>query len=101
MHFTPTLTFQRPGLDQLYMMSVRRAHNSQVTHDLQPLSLGFPLSSTWLDAFLDRYAGTSVATRIAAAQEQGSLIRLVGGTNTTRVSGVRTQLFVVRVADDI
>ncbi|MEB0007607.1 hypothetical protein QN412_18980 [Pseudomonas sp. RTB3] len=101
MHFTPTLTFQRPGLDKLYMMSVRRVHNSQVAHELQPLPLGFPLSSTWLDAFLDRYAGTSVATRIAAAQEQGSLIRLVGGTNTTRVSGVRTQLFVVRVADDI
>lgn len=101
MHYSHTLTFHRPGLDQLYMMSVRRIHGRQVIQTVQPLSSGFPLSNLWLDGFLSRYAGTPIAARIAAARGQGNLIRLVGGTNTTRVSGVGTQLFVIRVADDI
>jgi hypothetical protein len=101
MHYSHTLTFHRPGLDQLYMMSVRRIHSRQVIQAVQPLSSGFPLSHQWLDGFLSRYAGTPIAARIAAAREQGNLVRLVGGTNTTRVSGVGTQLFVIRIADDI
>lgn len=99
-HYSHTLMFHRPGLDQLYMMSVRRIHGRQV-QIFQPLSSGFPLSNQWLDGFLSHYAGTSIAARIAAARAQGNLVRLVGGTNTTRVSGVGTQLFVIRVADDI
>jgi hypothetical protein len=100
MHYSHTLMFHRPGLDQLYMMNVRRIHGRQV-QIFQPLSSGFPLSNQWLDGFLSHYAGTSIAARIAAARAQGNLVRLVGGTNTTRVSGVGTQLFVIRVADDI
>jgi hypothetical protein len=100
MQFTPTLIFRRPGLDQLYMLSVRRVHGSQITRDLMPLSLGFPMSNAWIDSFLLRYAGTAIAARISAARTQGKLIRLVGGANATRVSGHGTQLFVVRIADD-
>ncbi|WP_297833731.1 DUF6543 domain-containing protein, partial [Pseudomonas sp.] len=100
-HFTPTLMFQRPGLDHLYMLNVRRANSSNIiTRDLQPLSSGFPMSNEWVESFLVRYAGTDIATRISTARTQGKLIKLIGGANAPRASGHGTQLFVIRVADD-
>jgi hypothetical protein len=101
MHFTPTLMFRRPGCDQLYMLSVRRVHSSQIIGDQLPSSFGFPMSDVWIDSFLMRYAGTAIASSITAARAEGNLIRLVGGANVPRTLGHRTQLFVVRLADNI
>lgn len=100
-HFSPILIFRRPGIDQLYMMSVRRVHFSKIVWEPVAATSAFPLSNTWMDNFLVRYAGTANAAMITDARAQGKLVRLVGGANITRVSGHNTQLFVIRIADDI
>ncbi len=101
MYWQPNLVFRRPGLDKLYVLNVRRVYHSQLLHKIPSLEAEFPLSSAWLDELQRRYAHLPITTTIASARDQGKLVRLIGGINRKSTSSAHTQLFVIRVADDV
>ncbi|RRV05624.1 hypothetical protein EGJ27_17570 [Pseudomonas sp. v388] len=94
--------FRRPGLDELFMMYMRRATPKSSDIDLSGVDARYVLSNRWLDHQLSDAVGTHWSTldeMIATARRDGKLVRLVGGTVFPYGNLHRPEAFVTRLAD--
>ena len=95
------MAFRRPGQEEVYLLYLRRSTTGTIS---TPPSGPFrdPLEGDGMVEPLIRiYAAESIARTLEQARQQGKVIKLLGGTNVTSQSERGTQVFVIRLPDDI
>ena len=95
------MAFRRPGQEEVYLLYLRRSTTGAIT---TPPSGAFrdPLAGDGMVEPLIRiYAAESISHTLEQARQQGKVIKLLGGTNVTSQSERGTQVFVIRLPDDI
>jgi hypothetical protein len=99
---TSVVIFQRTGLDELFMMHLRRASPKSSEIDMSGMDGRYVLSNRWLDYQLADVAGaprSALDEKILTARHNGKLVRLVGGTVFPYGNLHRPEAFVTRLAD--
>jgi hypothetical protein len=101
------LVFRRPGMAHTFVLKMRRFSGSrssirvgEVSRDATGTPL-IPLSAAWLDDWAATQVRDEALDAVMQARTQGTLIRLIGGTNVTSGADTGTQVFVQRMADDL
>ncbi len=95
------MAFRRPGQEEVYLLYLRRSTTGDIT---TPPSGAFrdPLDGDGMVEPLIRiYAAEPISHTLEQARQQGKVIKLLGGTNITSQAGRGTQVFVMRLPDDI
>jgi hypothetical protein len=94
--------FQRVGLDEVFMMYMRRATPKSYEIDISGANARYVLSNRWLDHQLSDAGGarwSRLDEMISTARRDGKLVRLVGGTVFPYGNLHRPEAFVTRLAD--
>ncbi len=95
------MVFRRPGQDEMYLMYLRRASGSNLTTmpagAFRPLTEGDGL----VEQLIRSAAGHPVTADLQRARQQGTLVNLMGGTNIRSQTDRATQVFVIRLPDQI
>jgi hypothetical protein len=95
------MAFRRPGQEEVYLLYLRRSAGGNVA---TPPSGAFrdPLDGDGLvEPLIRSYAAEPIAQTLEQARQQGKVIKLMGGTNITSQADRGTQVFVLRLPDDI
>lgn len=94
--------FQRAGLDEVFMMYIRRATPKSYEIDMSGVDGRYVLSNRWLDHQLSDVGGahwSRLDEMITTARRNGKLVRLVGGTVFPYGNLHRPEAYVTRLAD--
>ncbi|KFE55717.1 dermonecrotic toxin domain-containing protein [Pseudomonas syringae] len=95
------MAFRRAGQEEVYLLYLRRSTTGSIA---TPPRGAFrdPLDGDGMVEPLIRiYAAESISQTLEQARQQGKVIKLLGGTNVTSQSARGTQVFVLRLPDDI
>jgi len=95
------IAFRRPGQEEVYLLYLRRSTTGAIA--TRPIgAFRNPLEGDGMVEPLIRiYAAEPIAQTLEQARQQGKVIKLMGGTNVTSHSARGTQVFVIRLPDDI
>ena len=95
------IAFRRPGQQEVYMLYLRRATGSTIT-TAPSGAFRHPLEGDgMLEPLIRAYASQPIARELHQARQQGKLIKLLGGTNVSSQSSSGTQVFLMRLPDEI
>lgn len=95
------MAFRRPGQEEVYLLYLRRSTTGGIT---TPPSGAFrdPLDGDgMIEPLIRIYAAEPISHTLEQARQQGKVIKLMGGTNITSHAERGTQVFVMRLPDDI
>lgn len=95
------IAFRRPRQEEVYLLYLRRSADSTVT-TAPTGAFRDPLSGDGMfEPLIRDYAGQPVAQALEQARQQGKVIKLLGGTNIVSQSNRGTQVYVIRLPDEI
>jgi hypothetical protein len=95
------IAFRRRGQHEVYLLYLRRAKSGRIS---TPPSGAFrdPLDGDGMvEPLIRTYAAEPIAHTLEQARQQGNVIKLMGGTNFSSLADSGTQVFVIRLPDDI
>lgn len=95
------IAFRRPRQEEVYLLYLRRSAGSCVSTTPTGPFRDPALGDGMFDPLIDNYAGQPIAQALETARQQGKLIKLLGGTNIVSQSSVGTQVYVIRLPDQI
>jgi hypothetical protein len=94
------LMFQREGMEQAYLMKLRRFNNAKVTLKVASADSPALMSNRWLDEWMADNPDAPVVRQLRTTRGQGHLVKLMGGLKVTSQTDAGTQVFMQRMADD-
>jgi hypothetical protein len=100
LHRKGLLMFQREGLEEVYLMKLRRFSNARTILKVASADRPALMSNRWLDEWMADLTYEPVIDRLGALREGGRLIKLIGGVKVTSKTDAGTQVFMQRLADD-
>lgn len=95
------IAFRRPGQDELYLLYLRRAQNSVIITTTTGAFRASSEGDGLIAPLILKHAGEPIAAILEQARQQGKIVKLVGGTNITAQSAHGTQVFVIRLPDEV
>ncbi|MGV6393945.1 dermonecrotic toxin domain-containing protein [Pseudomonas caspiana] len=95
------IAFRRRGYQEVYLLYLRRSSGGRIS-TLPSGAFRDPLNGDGMvEPLIRNYAAESISHTLEQARQQGKVIKLMGGTNISSQADGGTQVFVIRLPDDI